>query len=123
MISYLIPRDAFEASLAKDVLSDNVYKKVSIPVIDSLSVVPQKGIPFDPKIVPESISVLVSGQGDVITKIDPELIKTSLVGTKRSLFNESLSYMPEISSASFRFIPFWAPFFPTKEKNIEVIIK
>jgi hypothetical protein len=123
MVSYLIPRNAFETSLAKEVLSNNLYKKVSIPVIDSLSVVPQKGIPADSSVVSESISVLVSGQGSVITKIDPELIKTSLVGTKRSTFNESLSSVPEISSAKFNLIPFWSPFFPAKEKNIEVIIR
>jgi hypothetical protein len=123
MVSYLIPRTAFETVIAKEVLSNNLYKKVSIPAIDGLIVVPEKGVPINSSVIPETISVLVTGQGSVITKINSELIKSSLVGTKRSTFDQSLSAIPEISSAKFRLIPFWAPFFPAKEKKIEVIIK
>ncbi len=123
MVSYLIPRSLFEAAIAKEALSDHSYASVSIPNIDNLSITPQSGIPANPQIETDSITIEVSGKGNIITQVDPEKIKSSLLGLKRALFTKVLSDTPEIASAKFSLFPFWAPFFPKQASYIKVNIK
>lgn len=123
MVSYLIPRDLFESALAKEALSDHSYTSVSIPLLADLKVSAKSGIPVDPNIVPESITIEVSGQGYLITKVDPARIRLALTGIKKSSFKNTLSNIPEISSAKFRILPFWAPIFPKEERYIKVDLR
>jgi hypothetical protein len=123
MVSYLIPRTLFESAIAKEALSDHSYTNVSIPNIESLSITPKSGIPANPQLETDSISIEVSGQGNIITQVDPEKIRGSLLGLKRASFTSVLSGIPEISSAKFRLTPFWAPFFPKQAIYIKVNFK
>ncbi len=123
MVSYLIPRDLFESAIAKEALSEHSYTSVAIPALADLTVTAKSGVPADPEVVPDTISIQVSGQGSIITEVPPERIKESLLGIKRSLFNSNLSKIPEVSSARYRLIPFWSPFFPKKESQIKVDFK
>lgn len=123
MVSYLIPRNLFEAAIAKEALSDHSYSNVSIPNIDSLSITPKSGIPANPQMETDSISIEVSGQGNIITQVDPEKIRSSLLGIKKASFTNVLSNIPEISSAKFSLTPFWAPFFPKQASYIKINFK
>lgn len=123
MVSYLIPRDLFETTIARKALSDHSYTLVSIPQIANLSVSAESAIPADPKIVPDNITISISGEGSIITEIPPEKIKDALLGLKRGSFNNAVGAIPEIASARFKLFPFWAPFFPKKEDFIKVTFK
>jgi hypothetical protein len=123
MVSYLIPRDLFESAIAKEALSDHSYTSVSIPALSELIVTAKSGIPADPQLVPDTISIQVSGQGSIITKIPEAKIKELLLGSKRGLFTNEIETLPEVSSAKYTLFPFWAPFFPKQEKYIKVIFK
>lgn len=123
MVSYLIPRDLFEVAIAKEALSDHSYTSVSIPALSTLSVTAQKGVPADPSVVPDTISILVNGQGTIITTVDEEKILESLVGKKRGTFTSAISGIPEIASARFSLFPFWAPLFPKEERHFKIIFK
>jgi hypothetical protein len=123
MVSYLIPRDLFELAIAKEALSDHSYSSVAIPNLSDLSVTAKSGIPVDPQIVPDNISIQISGQGSIITEVPEEKIKDMLLGIKRGLFTSTVSTVPEIASARYSLFPFWAPIFPKKESQIKVNFK
>ncbi len=123
MVSYLMSRSLFESAIAKDVLSDHSYTAVTIPSVASLNVNPKSSIPANPTTPPDLISIEVSGNGSIITKAPIQRIKESLIGTKRGSFDSIISTFPEVSSASFKIRPFWAPFFPKKDNYIKVNIK
>ncbi len=123
MVSYLMSRSLFESAIAKDVLSDHSYTAVTIPSVASLNVNPKSSIPANPTTPPDLISIEVSGNGSIITKAPIQRIKESLIGTKRGSFDSIISTFPEVSSASFKIRPFWAPFFPKKDSYIKVNIK
>jgi hypothetical protein len=123
MVSYLMSRSLFESAIAKDVLSDHSYTAVTIPSVASLNVNPKSSIPANPTTPPDLISIEVSGNGSIITKAPIQRIKESLIGTKRGSFDSIISTFSEVSSASFKIRPFWAPFFPKKDSYIKVNIK
>lgn len=123
LTSYLIPIKLFESAIAKEVLSDHSYTNVSIPNIASLDVVPESSIPTNIKTPPESISINVSGDGTLITKVSIQDIKEILLGSPRSSFDTKISSFKEISSAKFKMFPFWSPFFPKQDRYIKVNIK
>jgi hypothetical protein len=123
MVSYLIPRDLLESAIAKEALSEQSYKSVSIPALADLIVTAKSGVPADPQVIPDTISIQVNGQGTIITEISPASIQEALLGIKRGLFNDKISAIPEISSAKYRLFPFWAPIFPKKESQIKVDFK
>lgn len=123
MVSYLISRDLFESAIAKEVLSDSSYTSVTIPGLASLSVVPESAIPANPQILPDVISIQVSGNGSIITKVSEERIQEALLGVKRRSFDTIIGSFGEIESARFRLFPFWSPFFPKQDKYIKVQTK
>lgn len=123
MTSYLIPRTLLEQAIAKEALSDTTYAGVTIPELQSLTVVPQSAIPANPDKAPEVISISLSGEGKIIAQVSPEKVKSLLVGAKRGSFTNILSTIPEAESARYAMYPFWAPLFPKSEKYIYVDFK
>lgn len=123
MVSYLIPRDLLESAIAKEALSDHSYTSVSIPNLADLTIVAKSGVPADPLVIPETITIEVSGQGYISTQVTPEKIQESLLGIKRGSFDQILSTIPEISSAKYSLFPFWAPLFPKQQRFIKVEFK
>lgn len=120
MVSYLIPQNLLESAIAKEVLSNSSYKEVAIPNINSLDISPQSAIPANSTNPPSSISIKVSGSGNIITKAPKELIRQALIGTSLSKFNSLITSFGEVESAEFSLIPFWSPFFPNQDKLINI---
>ncbi len=123
MVTYLIPRDLLEAAIARKVLREHTYANVTIPGLADLVVEPVVALSADPKSVPESIKVKVSGSGTIITKAPVETIRQSVIGIRKHAFNESLTSIPEIDTAMYRLYPFWAPLFPTNQNRITIEVK
>lgn len=124
MISYIIPRDAFEGAIANRVLSDNqTYPNVEIPTISNLVVKPITALSTDIDRIPENIAVSISGSGTLVTKVDKEKIKQALLGIPRKAFSSALQSITEIEEAKYIFYPFWAPYFPNIPNKIQIIIK
>jgi hypothetical protein len=123
MVSYLIPRNLLEIAIADKVLSDKKYGGVTIPNILDLDVTPITAIPTDPKSTPDAITISVSGNGKVITKIPTDIIKDSLLGIQKEAFSSKLANIYEIDEAKYNLYPFWAPYFPHDLSSIEVEVK
>lgn len=120
MVSYLIPRDRLQQAIASKAISDHLYPEVSIPELGAIHVEPVSLLPADPKNIPSSISISVSGQGTIITKAPLDAIKQSLLGLPRGSFKSVISAVPEIDTAKYSLFPFWAPFFPYRADRITV---
>lgn len=123
MVSYLIPVDLLEQAIASKAISERSYPKVSVPNLGDLTFDLRSAVPTNPKVVPDSIIMTVSGQGTIITKVPVDKIKENLLGIPRRLFEESLAEITEISTAQFNLKPFWSPRFPLKWGRIEIITK
>ncbi|MCC7436260.1 hypothetical protein IT402_00060, partial [Candidatus Nomurabacteria bacterium] len=123
LTSYLIPIKLLESAIAKSALSDQSYSNVSITNLASLKVIPESAIPTNTKTLPDSISISISGEGNIITKTPTQSLKESLIGAPRSSFDSKIAVFKEISSARFKMFPFWSPFFPKEERYIRVDIK
>ena len=123
MVSYLISRDALESAIALRATSDRSYADISVPNISDIVVQPISAVPTNPNLTPETITVGLTGTGTLITKAPVETIKERLVGVSRKGFAGALEGIPEIDAARFKFLPFWAPFFPKEATNIEVILE
>ncbi len=120
MVSYLIPQTLFESALAKEALSDHSYNEVAIPGLASLSVTPSSPIPANSQTPPDTISLEISGQGTIITKAPIAQIQEALIGAKRGSFDRIIGTFPEVASAKYSFLPFWAPFFPKEDHLISI---
>ncbi len=123
MVTYLIPRDLLESTIATKVLNERNYANVAIPTISDLTVTPITALPTDPNSIPESIKIKLSGQGTIITKAPVATIKQTLLGQSKGNFDEILSAIPEVDTAKYHFYPFWAPYFPSDENRITIDIK
>ncbi len=123
MVSYLISRELLESAIATKAVSGTTLPRVSIPTLANLSVDPASPIPTTPDRVPESIAIRISGSGTLIPKASVTEVVDALIGLPRTKFASALANIPEIDTARYSFTPFWAPFFPTKEARITVIVK
>jgi hypothetical protein len=123
MVSYLIPRDSLEQAIARKAIADHLYPDVSIPDLGAIQVEPVTLLPADPKNIPDSITISVSGQGTIITKAPVETIKQSLLGGSHEQFKSVISGIPEIDTAQYSLVPFWAPYFPYNADRIKVQVK
>lgn len=123
LVSYLIPRDALEQTIASKAIADHLYPNVSIPDFGSVHVEPVTPLPTSANNIPNDITVSVSGQGTIITNIDKNQLIQAVLGIKRGGFDKALSAMPEIDTASYSLNPFWAPYFPYKPDHITVTIQ
>lgn len=122
MISYLIPRDLLEQAIASKAISDHLYPDVSIPALGNIHVEPVSAIPSSPKTTPASITVAVSGQGVIITRVSPDKVLQAVTGISRGAFSGIFATIPEVDSARYSLYPFWAPYFPYKPSRINVVI-
>lgn len=123
MVSYLIPRKELEKVLASKVVVDQTYPDVVIPTLENLVIDPVTSLSGDIDKIPEVITVSVSGEGTLVTKVSPERVKQSVLGIPRKAFALAMQSITEIEEARFIFYPFWAPFFPSVQDRITVIIK
>lgn len=123
MVSYLIPREMLEQAIAATAISERSYPSVSIPDMADLSFDLRSAVPTDPKTVPDTITLTVSGSGTIIAKVPVDKIKERLLGQPRRSFDERLQDIAEIDTARFRFSPFWSPRFPGRWTRIDVIAK
>jgi hypothetical protein len=122
MVSYLIPRDLLEQSIANKAISGDDFTDVTIPALGDITVKPVSALPTDPDRIPDMITIHLSGEGTVITKVPLETLRESLVGIERNIFAQKVSDIPEIDTARFMLYPFWAPLFPTDRTKIDIII-
>ncbi len=123
MVSYLIPRSMLEQAIATKAISERSYPNVSVPDIGDLQFDLRSAIPTDPSVVPDSITLTVSGSGTVIPKVPTDKVKEQLLAKPRRTFELALQDIPEIDTARFRLSPFWSPKFPSKWGKIDVITK
>jgi len=123
MVSYLIHRDTLESAIASKIISDRVYPDVSIPALGDIVVEPISAIPTDPTKVPDTLTISLSGSGILITKVSLEKVRQAVLGIPRKSFAAKLQTIPEIEEARYTLYPFWAPFFPSIQDRITVIVK
>jgi hypothetical protein len=123
MVSYLIPRDILEQTIASKAITDHLYPDVSIPDLGGVHVTPVTPLPSNPTNIPNDITVAVSGQGTIITNVDKARVTQAVLGIGRGSFDSALSGIAEIDTASYSLMPFWAPYFPYKADRITVNIK
>lgn len=123
MVSYLIPRDLLEQTIALKGIRDTTYSAVSVPDVSGLEFELMSPAPTDPAVVPESITIRVNGSATIIAKAPIEKLRESLIGAKRKTFDTILSKLPEIETATLHLYPFWSPRFPNVEKKIDIRTK
>jgi hypothetical protein len=123
MVSYLIPRTKLEQAIAAKALREKAYPTVAVPDLEDLVFDMQTAIPTDPSVVPDSITVLVSGSGTVIAKVPIDKVKEQLLGQRRRTFATALKDIPEIDTARFNIFPFWSPRFPSEWTKIDVVTR
>ncbi len=123
MVSYLIRRDLLESAIASKVVSDHTYPEVSIPALGDIEVEPVSAIPTDPTKVPDTLTISLSGTGTLITNVSTQKVAQALLGIPRRSFTTGLSGVAEIEEARYTLYPFWAPFFPSIEGRITVVVK
>jgi hypothetical protein len=121
MVTYLIPRGLLEQAVAAKALREKAYAAVVVPDLEALTFDMRTAIPTDPKVVPDAITVSVSGEGTVIAKVPIDKVKERLLGERKRTFSEKLTDIPEIDTARYKVSPFWSPRFPTKWSKIDVI--
>lgn len=68
----------------------------------------------------DRVTFKLSGDADLRFLIDKNKIKTSLAGTPKNLFNQTLQSFEGIEKASATVSPFWQRNFPTNLEKIEV---
>jgi hypothetical protein len=123
MVSYLIPRDLLERAIASKAISDHAYPHVTIPDLGSVKIASVSALPTNPANVPESITIAVSGQGTIITKVPVSTVQQAVLSIKRKAFTSALSGIPEIDTAEYSLYPFWAPYFPYKSDRITIKVQ
>lgn len=123
LVTYLIPKEAFEQAVARLALGERTFPKVAIPTSGDFEVAPVSVLPVSGKDFPDTISISVAGQGTIIAKTDQDSLKQTLIGIKRNTFETALQNIEEIDHATYTMIPFWAPFFPSKTDRITVVVK
>ncbi len=120
MVSYLIPRDLLEQTIASKALTDQKYPSVDIPDLGNIQIEPVTPLPTDPNNIPSTITVSISGQATIITQVSTDAVTQAVLGISRGSFNAALSGIPEIDTATYSLYPFWAPYFPYKPSRITV---
>ncbi len=123
MVSYLIPRELLERAIASKAISDHAYPHVTIPDLGAIKIASVSPLPTNPANIPESITIAVSGQGTIITKVSPSAIQQAVLSIKRKAFTQALSRFPEVDTAEYSLYPFWAPYFPYKPSRITVKVQ
>jgi hypothetical protein len=120
MVSYLIPRDLFEQTIATKAFSDQTYPSVTIPDLGNIQVEPTAPLPTDPTNIPNDITVSVSGQATIIPQVAADTVTQAVLGISRGSFNSAVSGITGIDTATYTLYPFWAPNFPYKPSRIKV---
>ncbi|MBY0328759.1 hypothetical protein K2Q02_01555 [Patescibacteria group bacterium] len=123
MVSYLIDRDMLESAIASKVVSDRVYTSVAIPALGDITVEPISAIPTDATKIPDTLTISLSGTATLITKAPLEKIKQAVLGVPRKSFLATVQSVPEIQEARYTLYPFWAPFFPSNQERITVVVE
>ncbi len=120
MVSYLIPREELENAIAAKALNSTTYPQVAVPDLGDLVFDLKTAIPTDPSIIPDTITVSVSGSGTIIAKVPVDKVKESVRGIRRRGFEDALSGISEIDTARYTLTPLWSHRFPTKWNRINV---
>ncbi len=120
MVSYLLPRQGLQQAIAGKAISDQIYPTVNIPDFGAVHVEPVSPLPADPNNIPDSITLSISGQGTIITKVPLATVRQSVLGIPRASFIGALAGIQEIDTARYSLSPFWAPYFPYKPDRITV---
>lgn len=123
MTSYLIQRDLLEQAIAQKAISDRSYPHVAIPALGDITVTPITPLPTNSAHVPENITISLSGDGTIITKVQTETVRESLAGINRRQFNTIFADIHEVDVAKYTLYPFWAPYFPVASSRITVEVK
>lgn len=123
MVSYLIARDDLERALASKLISEQTYPDVVIPTIEKLTVEPLSSLSTNIDKIPETITIAISGEGTIVTKVSPEKVRQVVLGIPRKAFEIAMQSISEIEEARYVFYPFWAPLFPSIQDRITVIIQ
>jgi hypothetical protein len=123
MVSYLIPKDLLEQAIASKAITDQMYPNVTIPDLGGITVSAVSALPADPSNTPDSITISVSGQGTIITEVPQATVQQDVLGIRRGLFTSALSGIPEIDTAKYSLMPFWAPYFPYKPSRITIKVQ
>lgn len=120
MITYLLNREMLENMIANYVKSDTQYLHVSIPSIADLKIVPNQPLPVDPQKIPDTLKIIISGEGTIIAKAPIDSLRQNIAGQPKKDFGNIISQIPEIDTAEYKFFPFWGPLFPTKISRINI---
>ncbi len=115
----IMGKDELMRAIAKVALSDWDGSGVSIPEIEKLDF----KLKNKDKINPEeavSLSFNVSGMVKIIRQIDQELLKTKILGAKKTSFQAVLGEFKNIKKAEAVIKPFWSGKFPENREKIKI---
>ncbi len=113
--------------LTKEIINTSLEKtddqNVLVSNLESLSI-----SSFDKNLItlPESemkdITFNLSGTVKIVWKVDGEKLVSDLLGKNKKDFNQVLSQYPNIDSAQLTIKPVWENSFPSKSKDIKIVI-
>lgn len=122
MYGYILNENKLTDSIVKAAIADFVDSDVYIPDIKNLTfslnnkdVIPSSDI--------SNLSFNISGSVNVFWKFDSSSLSKELMGKNKKDFNQILSKYPNISTADMSISPMWKSSFPSKSKDIEILVK
>ncbi len=120
MYGFLFNEKNLTAKIAKDNIPDYDDSEVYIPNIRDLAFsLDTKDISYADV---QNINFHLSGSAKVVWKFDSDKITSELLGKSKKDFDGILSQYPNIDSAQLTLSPFWITSFPSKSKDIKVIV-
>ncbi len=120
MVSYLIKREALYRAIANEIFRDESLENLYIPDLSALDIRITSAVPIHSKTIPDTITVSVSGNGIIRTKVDPIKVASLLVNQPTKSFRTIIASQKNIDTAELSLYPFWAPFFPKSKEFISV---
>ncbi len=117
---YLLKEDTLVSAIAQKMVSQYNNEPVTIPGLSNLTLLPSGSI--DPQ-NDTSFTFSFSGSANIIWSIDSSMIKTLLVGKKKTDFQSILGTIVGVDRAELIVKPFWKRSFPEDSARIEVVVK
>ncbi len=120
LYGFLFNEKNLTEKIAKETINDYDGASIYIPNIRDLTfAISQSDIAFTDV---QNITFNLSGNAKIVWKFDDTDFTKSLLGKSKSEFNQILAGYTNVESAQLSLSPFWVRSFPSKLKDIKVIV-